>query len=77
MENEQKQCGPGTVKWIARIEQSAMPQNLVDYLTPRVKRLGYLGEWFRCAGHAPDVLLTFLRFTDALKDALPARSSRS
>ena len=47
--------------------------DLGDYLAPRVKRLGYLGELFKCAGHAPDVTLHFMHFTDALKDALPDR----
>jgi alkylhydroperoxidase family enzyme len=47
--------------------------DLADYLAPRVKRLGYLGELFKCAGNAPDVILTFMHFTDALKEALPDR----
>jgi alkylhydroperoxidase family enzyme len=50
-----------------------MQADLAAYLEPRVKRLGYLGEMFQCAGHAPDVLLQFMRFTEALKDALPDR----
>jgi len=61
--------------WIPRLEGDAMAPPLADYLEPRVKRLGYLGEWFRCAGNAPEVLLTFLKFTDALKDALPLKVS--
>ena len=63
------------MEWIPRLEQQSMAPALAEYLAPRVKRLGYLGEWFRCAGHAPEVLLAFLRFTDALKEALPARVS--
>ncbi len=48
-----------------------MPAALNDYLGPRVKRLGYLGEMFKVGANTPDVLLSFLAFTDALKDALP------
>lgn len=48
-----------------------MPPALQSYLEPRVKRLKYLGELFKCAAHCPEVLLTFMHFTDALKDALP------
>jgi alkylhydroperoxidase family enzyme len=57
--------------WIPRLEQEAMAPALAEYLTPRVKRLGYLGEMFKVSANAPGVLLSFLHFTDALKDALP------
>jgi len=63
--------------WISRLDRDAMTPPLAEYLGPRVERLGYLGEWFRCAGHAPEVLLAFLRFTDALKDALPLKISEA
>jgi hypothetical protein len=33
--------------------------------------LGYLGEFFQCAGHQPQALLSFLQYTDHLKHALP------
>jgi alkylhydroperoxidase family enzyme len=56
---------------IPRLQLADMPPALADYLTPRVRRLGYLGELFQVSGHAPDVLLTFMQFTEALKDALP------
>jgi hypothetical protein len=56
---------------ISRLQLADMPAALADYLTPRVKRLGYLGELFQVSGHAPDVLLTFMQFTEALKNALP------
>lgn len=42
---------------------------LREALRPRVERLGYLGEFFRCAGHAPDVLRHFMAMTEALKQA--------
>lgn len=58
---------------IPRLELAEMRADLASYLGPRVKRLGYLGELFKCAGHAPGVLLNFMQFTDALKEALPDR----
>jgi hypothetical protein len=58
---------------IPRLSLDAMRPDLAEYLTPRVRRLGYLGELFQVSGHAPDVLLTFMQFTEALKDALPDR----
>lgn len=42
-------------------------------LQPRVARLGYLGEFFRCAAHQPAALVSFMAFTDDLKHALPDR----
>ena len=58
---------------IPPLELADMRADLASYLEPRVKRLGYLGELFKCAGHAPGVLLHFMHFTDALKEALPDR----
>lgn len=58
---------------IPRLELSEMEPDLAAYLAPRVARLKYLGELFKCAAHAPRVLLAFMNFTDALKDALPDR----
>lgn len=57
--------------WIPRLEQAQMPEPLSAYLGPRVKRLGYLGEMFKASANAPEVLLNFMHFTDALKDAVP------
>ncbi|CAM3884240.1 hypothetical protein [Bordetella bronchialis] len=56
---------------IPRLQLADMRPDLAEYLTPRVRRLGYLGELFQVSAHAPDVLLTFMQFTEALKDALP------
>lgn len=56
---------------VPRLEMEDLRPDLAGYLEPRVKRLGYLGELFKCAGNAPEVILEFMRFTDALKDALP------
>jgi alkylhydroperoxidase family enzyme len=58
---------------IPRLEMDQLREDLAQYLGPRVKRLGYLGELFKCAGNAPDVILQFMHFTDALKEALPDR----
>jgi len=58
---------------IPRLELESLRPDLAAYLEPRVKRLGYLGELFKCTGNAPDVILQFMHFTDALKQALPDR----
>jgi hypothetical protein len=58
---------------IERLEMDALAPALQQALAARVQRLGYLGEFFKCAGHQPDVLLPFMTMTDALKDALPDR----
>jgi hypothetical protein len=46
---------------------------LATYLAPRVKRLGYLGEFFKCMGHQPQALLAFMQFTEAAKGGLSER----
>lgn len=38
----------------ARLAMADFPPKLAAYLTPRVTRLGYLGEFFKCAGNAPN-----------------------
>ena len=58
---------------IPRLGLDAMPPALADALRPRVQRLGYLGEFFQCAANAPDALLAFHQFTEALKALLPER----
>lgn len=58
---------------IPRLSQEQLEPQLARALEPRVKRLGYLGEFFRCAGHQPRALLSFLAFTEDLKQALPDR----
>jgi hypothetical protein len=51
----------------------ALPPAVAEALAPRVKRLGYLGEFFKCTAHQPDALLAFINFTDASKGGLPDR----
>ena len=58
---------------IPRLEMSDLTPELQAALGPRVARLGYLGEFFRCGGNQPEVLLKFQEFTEALKRALPDR----
>lgn len=61
------------IQSIPRLELSDMRPDLAAYLEPRVARLKYLGELFKCVGNAPGVMLSFMQFTDALKEALPDR----
>lgn len=56
---------------IPRLEMDDLAPKLAQQLGPRVERLGYLGEFFKCTGHAPDVLYHFMELTEALKKALP------
>jgi alkylhydroperoxidase family enzyme len=58
---------------IPRLEMDQFAPELRETLAPRVKRLGYLGEFFKTAGHIPDVLVPFMDMTEALKAALPDR----
>src|SRR6266403_1189360 len=57
--------------FIPRLTRENLHPDLQAYLRPRVERLGYLGEFFQCAGHQPQALLSFLQYTDHLKHALP------
>ena len=58
---------------IPRLAADALPRNVAEMLRPRVERLGYLGEFFRCAAHQPAALVSFMAFTEDLKHALPDR----
>jgi alkylhydroperoxidase family enzyme len=60
-------------KRIPRLEMNELAPKVQEALAARVKRLGYLGEFFKCAGHNPDVLVPFMEMTEALKEALPDR----
>jgi hypothetical protein len=56
---------------IPRLEFDQLAPALRAQLEPRVTRLGYLGEFFRCTGHQPDLLVPFMTMTEAFKKVLP------
>ncbi|MGH8290046.1 MAG: carboxymuconolactone decarboxylase family protein [Steroidobacteraceae bacterium] len=58
---------------LPRIEYADFPGTLAATLEPRVKRLGYLGEFFKCAAHQPRALAAFIEFTEASQDGLSQR----
>lgn len=58
---------------VPRLDMQSLDPRLAEALGPRVKRLGYLGEFFKCTAHQPAPLLAFMHYTDALKEALPER----
>ena len=58
---------------ITRLEFDELAPEVKQVLRARVERLGYLGEFFKCAGHQPGVLAPFMQMTEALKHALPDR----
>jgi alkylhydroperoxidase family enzyme len=60
-------------KKIPRLEMNELAPNVQETLAARVKRLGYLGEFFKTSGHNPDVLVSFMEMTETLKEALPDR----
>lgn len=58
---------------LPRLEFDELAPDLARYLDARVKRLGYLGEFFKCAGHQPKALLAFMAFTEAGKEGFPQK----
>ena len=62
-----------TVQRIPRLSFAELTPEVQSLLRSRVERLGYLGEFFQCTGHQPDVLAHFMALTDSLKKALPDR----
>jgi hypothetical protein len=58
---------------IPRLEFDRLAPELQAQLEPRVKRLGYLGEFFKCAGHQPSLLSPFMAMTENFKKVLPER----
>ncbi len=56
---------------LTRLPFEQLTPELRELLAPRVARLGYLGEFYSVAGHQPEVLAHFYRFTESLKAALP------
>jgi alkylhydroperoxidase family enzyme len=65
--------GPKPDTSIPRLTLEDMPPQLARALTPRVERLGYLGEFFQCVAHQPDALLSFVEYTEAAKSGLEER----
>ncbi len=58
-------------KLIPRLEMKQFPPELAAALKPKVDRLRYLGEFFKCMGNQPKALLSFHTLTEDLKHALP------
>src|SRR5260370_38398069 len=58
---------------IPRLEMEQMAPRLREALAARVARLGYLGEFFKCAALQPDSLLAFMQLTESLDKAIPER----
>ena len=58
---------------LPRLEFEELDPDLAAYLDARIKRLGYLGEFFKCAGHQPRALLAFMEFTEASKEGQPKK----
>jgi hypothetical protein len=56
---------------LPRLELEDFPAEVSERLAPRVKRLGYLGEFFKCAVHQPEALGAFIDFTESGKGSLP------
>jgi alkylhydroperoxidase family enzyme len=55
---------------LPRIEWADLPAMLAAALEPRVRRLGYLGEFFKCAANHPQALAAFMALTEASKEGL-------
>jgi alkylhydroperoxidase family enzyme len=74
-------AAPAAGKWnthpvshhIPRLEFDQLDRTLAAALEPRLKRLGYLGEFFRVMGHQPAALKGFIDFTEAAKSGLEKR----
>ena len=58
---------------LPRKEFDEFPEEVAKRLRSRVARLGYLGEFFRCAVHQPEALAAFIDFTETGKGSLPPR----
>ena len=55
---------------IPRLDFEELDPAVAKRLEARVARLGYLGEFFRCAAHQPAALAAFIDFTEASKQGL-------
>lgn len=58
---------------LPRLEIADFPPTLAAVLAPRVRRLGYLGEFFQCCAHQPQALAAFVELTEAGQDGLSKR----
>jgi alkylhydroperoxidase family enzyme len=56
---------------LARVPFEDLNPELQKMLGSRFERLGYLGDFFQYAACQPDALAGFVRFSEALKEALP------
>jgi hypothetical protein len=54
---------------IPRLSFAELEPTLAGTLEPRYRRLGYLGEFFRCMGDQPAALRAFVEFTETAKGA--------
>ena len=59
---------------IPRLEFTELRRDIAESLAPKVKRLGYLGEFFAATAHQADALKAFIDFTDAAKGGLDQRT---
>ncbi|HUA25353.1 MAG TPA: carboxymuconolactone decarboxylase family protein [Steroidobacteraceae bacterium] len=58
---------------LPRLELSEFSPTLAAALEPRLKRLGYLGEFFQCCAHQPRALAAFIELTESSQDGLSKR----
>lgn len=58
---------------IPRLSFEELAPTVQDALREKYERLGYLGEFFSCTGHQPEILTSFMEMTENLKKALPDR----
>jgi alkylhydroperoxidase family enzyme len=56
---------------IPRLSAPDLVPELREMLRAKMDRLGYLGEFFQCMAHQPQVLMSFIALTEELKQALP------
>lgn len=56
---------------VPRLEFDELDPELKEMLRPRLERLGYLGEFFKCMSHQPRTMIGFYTITESLKGALP------
>lgn len=58
---------------IPRLSFEELTPDVQDVLREKYERLGYLGEFFSCTAHQPEILASFMEMTENLKKALPDR----